>query len=66
MTAPLPPKPVNVPAEPPLTRMSNELTSLRASVKKLARAQNALFFNVKALSDQVQSCQARSSGWRAR
>ena len=29
--------------------------SLRASVNKLARAQNALLFNVKALSDQVQS-----------
>ena len=49
MTAPLPPKPVNLPAEPPLTRMSNELASLRASVNKLARAQNALLFNVKAL-----------------
>jgi hypothetical protein len=35
MTAPLPPKPVNLPGEPPLTRMSNELTSLRASVNKL-------------------------------
>jgi hypothetical protein len=35
--------------------MSNELTSLRASVNKLARAQNALLFNVKALIDQVQS-----------
>ena len=54
MTAPLPPKPVNLPAEPPLTRMSNELTAC-ASVNKLARAQNALLFNVKALSDQVQS-----------
>ena len=39
MTAPLPPKPVKLPAEPPLTRMSNELTSLRASVSKLARAE---------------------------
>jgi hypothetical protein len=38
-----------------LTRMSNELTSLRVSVNKLAWAQNALLFNVKALSDQVQS-----------
>jgi hypothetical protein len=55
MTAPLLPKPVNLPAEPPLTRMSNELASLRASVNKLARAQNALLFNVKALIDQVQS-----------
>jgi hypothetical protein len=55
MPAPLPPKLVNLPADPPLTRMSNELTSLRASVNKLARAQNALLFNVKALSDQVQS-----------
>src|ERR1700733_5728117 len=55
MPAPLPPKLVNPPAEPPLTRMSNELTSLRASVNKLARAQNALLFNVKALIDQVQS-----------
>jgi hypothetical protein len=55
MTAPLPPKPLNLPAEPPLTRMSNELTSLRASVNKLARAQNALLFNAKALSDQRRS-----------
>jgi hypothetical protein len=38
-----------------LARMSNELTSLRASLDKLARAQNALLFNVKALSDQLQS-----------
>ena len=30
------------------------------SVNKLARAQNALLFNVKALSDQVQSLRARS------
>ena len=35
--------------------MSGELASLRLSVNKLARAQNALLFNVKALSDQVQS-----------
>jgi hypothetical protein len=35
--------------------MSNELTSLRAPVNKLARAKNALLFNIKALSDQVQS-----------
>jgi tetrahydromethanopterin S-methyltransferase subunit B len=55
MTAPVPPKPINLSAEPPLTRMSNELASLRASVNKLARAQNALLFNVKALTDQVQS-----------
>jgi len=55
MTAPLPPKPVNVPAGPPVTRISNEFTSLRASVNKLARAQNALLFNVKAVTDQVQS-----------
>ena len=55
MTAPLPRTPANSPAEPPLTRMSDELASLRASVNKLARAQNALLFNVKALSDQVQS-----------
>jgi hypothetical protein len=46
---------VDLPAEPPLARMSNELTSLCASLNKLARAQNALLFNVKALSDQVQS-----------
>jgi hypothetical protein len=51
----LPPKPVKLRAEPPLTRMSNELTSLRASVNKRARAQNTLLFNVKALSEQVQS-----------
>ena len=55
MTAPLPLKPSNSSAEPPLTRMSNELTSRRASVNKLARAQNALLFNIKALSEQVQS-----------
>jgi hypothetical protein len=53
VTAPLPLKPSNSSAEPPLTRMSNELTSQRASVNKLARAQNALLFKVKALSDQV-------------
>jgi hypothetical protein len=35
--------------------MSDELERLRASVNKLARAQNTLLFNVKALSDQVQS-----------
>jgi hypothetical protein len=55
MTAPLSRTPASSPAEPPLTRMSDELASLRASVKKLARAQNALLFNVKALIDQVQS-----------
>jgi hypothetical protein len=58
MTARLPPKPPNPPAEPPLTRMSNELASLRASVSKVARAQNAVLFNIKALSDQVQSLSA--------
>ena len=51
MTVPTPHKP----AEPSLTRMSNEIVSLRASVNKLARAQNALLSNVKALSDQVRS-----------
>jgi hypothetical protein len=35
--------------------MSDELERLCASVNKLARAQNALLFNVKALTDQVQS-----------
>ena len=55
MTPPLSRTPANSPAEPPLTRMSDELASLRASVNKLARAQNALLFNVKALSDQVHS-----------
>ena len=55
MTAPLPRTPANSPAQPPLTRMSDELERLRASVNKLARAQNALLFNVKALSDQVHS-----------
>ena len=54
MTAPLPRTPANSPVQPPLTRMSDELERLRASVNKLARAQNALLFNVKALSDQVQ------------
>jgi hypothetical protein len=33
----------------------DELKRLRASVNKLARAQSALLFNVKVLSDQVQS-----------
>jgi hypothetical protein len=51
MTNPTP----NKVSEPSLTRMSDELASLRASVNKLARAQNALLFNVKALSEQVQS-----------
>jgi hypothetical protein len=55
MTAPLPRTPANSPAQPPLTRMSDELASLHASVNKLARAQNALLFNVKALTDQVES-----------
>jgi hypothetical protein len=55
MTAPLSRKPANPHAEPPLTRMSDELTSLRASVTKLTRAQNAMLFNVKALSDEVRS-----------
>jgi len=55
MTAPLSRKLANPPAEPPLTRMSDELAGLRASVHKLARAQNALLFNVKALSDEVRS-----------
>jgi hypothetical protein len=55
MTPPLPRTPADPPAEPPLTRMSHEIASQRASVNKLARAQNVLLFNVKALSDQVQS-----------
>ena len=55
MTAPRSRKPANPPAEPPLTRISDELASLRASVNKLARTQNALLFNVKALSDEVRS-----------
>ena len=54
MTAPLPPK-ASPSVEPPLTRMSNELASLRASVGKLTRAQSALILNVKALTDHVQS-----------
>ena len=35
--------------------MSDELASPRASVNKLTRAQNALLFNVEALSDEVRS-----------
>jgi hypothetical protein len=54
MTPPLSRTPANSPAEPPLTRMSDELASLRVSVNKLARAQNALLFNVKALTDEVR------------
>jgi BRO family protein len=42
-------------------RMSDEIAKLRTSVSKLARAQNALLFNVKASSDRVQSCRARRS-----
>jgi hypothetical protein len=42
-------------SEPSLTRMSDELASLRASVNKLARGQTALLSNVKALSDEVRS-----------
>ncbi|HEY5203133.1 MAG TPA: hypothetical protein VIJ63_00845 [Roseiarcus sp.] len=55
MTAPLPLKPAHSITGAPLTRMSDELASLRASVNKLERAQSALLFNVKALTDQVQS-----------
>ena len=55
MTAPLSRRPANSAAEPPLIRLSDELASLRASVNKLTRAQNALLFNVKALSDEVRS-----------
>jgi hypothetical protein len=55
VTAPLPPKPSNSSAEPPPTRMREELERVRASVNKLARARNALLFKVKALTDQVQS-----------
>jgi TolA-binding protein len=55
MTAPLPPKPANHPAEPPLTRMSDEIASLRAAVIKLSRADNAVLLNVKVLSDQIRS-----------
>jgi hypothetical protein len=61
MTAPLPPKPSNPSAEPPLTRMTNEFASLRGSVSKLTRAQNALLFNVKALADQVNRCRTSCS-----
>jgi hypothetical protein len=42
-------------SEPSLTRMSDELASLRASVNKFARGQTALLSNVKALSDEVRS-----------
>ena len=55
MTPHLSRKPTKPPTEPPLTRMSDQLASLRASVNKLTRAQNALLFNVKALSDEVRS-----------
>jgi hypothetical protein len=51
MTNPTP----NKLSEPSLTQMSDEIVSLRASVNKLVRAQNALLSNVKALSDQVRS-----------
>ena len=54
MTAPLSRTPANSPAQPPLTRMSDELERLRASVSKLTRAQNALLFNIKALNDEVR------------
>ena len=46
--------PPHKPAEPSLTRMSDEIVSLRASVNKLAWAQTAPFSNVKALSDEVR------------
>ena len=51
MTNPTP----NKVSEPSLTRMSDELASLRASVNKFARAQTALVSNVKALSDEVRA-----------
>lgn len=46
--------PPHKPAEPSLTRMSDRIVSLRASCNKLARAQNARLFNVKARSDEVR------------
>jgi hypothetical protein len=51
MTNPTP----NKLSEPALTRTSQELASLRASVNKLARAQSAIISNVKALSDEARS-----------
>jgi outer membrane murein-binding lipoprotein Lpp len=51
MTNPTP----NKVSEPSLTRMGDELASLRASVNKFARAQTALVSNVKALSDEVRA-----------
>ena len=41
-------------AESSRTRMSDEIVNLRASVKKLARAQSGSLFHIKALNDQVQ------------
>jgi hypothetical protein len=39
MTAPLPPKPVNRPSEPPMTRMSNELNK-SGTVQQMASTMN--------------------------
>jgi hypothetical protein len=39
MTASLPPKPVNLPAEPPMTRMSNELNK-SGTVQQMASTMN--------------------------
>jgi hypothetical protein len=49
VTVPPPHKP------PSLTRMSDEIVSLRASVNKLARAQTAPLSNVSALSNEMRS-----------
>ena len=61
MTAPVPPK-LDTPRRASPTGTSDELANLRASVTKLARAQNALLFNVKALNEtKCDRCRARCS-----
>jgi len=56
MTAPLPRTPANSPVQPPLTRMSDELERLRASVNNLSGTvqQMASTMNGKAGEDEAR------------
>jgi hypothetical protein len=61
MTASLPPKPVNLPAEPPLTRMSNELNKL-ARARRPALQRQSLIDQVQSLSGTVQQMASTMNG----
>jgi cell division protein FtsB len=45
----------NKPSEPSVTRMSEEIASLRASLAKVERTQTKVLADVKALRDEVRS-----------